>query len=73
VFVQDGRKIEQPKMIRLKSREKVLFEAEVELVEKTKDGFGFGFRFMHQDTVGDWSKDLQDYLGFLRRAGYDVA
>lgn len=73
VFVQDGRKIEGPKVVRLRSSEKILFEADVKLIEKTKDGFGFGFRFLHQNIEGDWSKDLQDYLGFLRRAGYDVA
>lgn len=73
VFLPNGEKIIEPKAIRLSSKDKVLFEAEVELVEQTKDKFGYGLKFLHQDSDGDWSKDLQDYLGFLRRAGYDVA
>lgn len=73
VFIQDGKIPFKPKSVRLNSNERVLFEAEIELIEKTKDNFGYGFKFLHQGTEGDWNKDLRDYLGFLRRAGYDVA
>ncbi len=62
-----------PKMIRVQSAEKVLLEAEVETLLRTADGFGWGFRFSGSGIDGDWTKDLQDYLGFLRRSGYEVA
>ena len=63
----------RPKAVRISSEEETLLEAEVEVVLKTKDGFGWGLRFSRSGIDGDWSKDLQDYLGFLRRAGYEVA
>ena len=62
-----------PHLIRLLSGEKVLLEAEVEPVLRTADGFGWGLRFSESAGTGDWTKDLQDYLNFLRRAGYEVA
>ena len=52
---------------------KVLLESEVKALLRTRDGFGWGLRFSESSLDGDWTKDLQDYLGFLRRSGYDVA
>lgn len=62
-----------PRTVRISSAEKMLFEAEVEGVLRTRDGFGWGLRFRPDAVDGDWSKDLQDYLGYLRRAGYEIA
>lgn len=62
-----------PKAIRIQSDEKVLLEADVEPLLRTRDGFGWGLRFNESAVAGDWTKDLQDYLGFLRRSGYEVA
>jgi hypothetical protein len=62
-----------PKAIRVYAGEKVLLEAEVEPILQTADGFGWGLRFNESGAAGDWTKDLQDYLGFLRRSGYEVA
>jgi hypothetical protein len=62
-----------PTMVRIFSGKEALLEAEVEPVLRTRDGFGWGLRFDPSAIEGDWSKDLQDYLGFLRRSGYDVA
>lgn len=63
----------QPKMIRVQSGEKTLLEAEVEPLLRTRDGFGWGLRFSGSGIDGDWTKDLQDHLGFLRRSGYELA
>lgn len=63
----------RPRAIRVESGEKVLLEAEVEPLLRTSDGFGWGLRFSGDAIDGDWTKDLQDYLGFLRGAGYEVA
>ena len=62
-----------PSSVRILSDEKVLLEAEVEPLLRTRDGFGWGLRFSESALDGDWTKDLQDYLGFLRRSGYEVA
>lgn len=62
-----------PASIRLLSGEKVLLEADVEPLLRTGDGFGWGLRFSGAGIDGDWTKDLQDYLGFLRRSGYEIA
>ncbi|HEY8279995.1 MAG TPA: hypothetical protein VIH99_10240 [Bdellovibrionota bacterium] len=62
-----------PRMIRVLSGEKTLLEAEVDPILHTKDGFGWGLRFSESGIDGDWTKDLHDYLGFLRRSGYEVA
>jgi hypothetical protein len=48
-------------------------EAKVEPVIKTGDGFGGGLRFLDGALEGDWNKDLKDYLGYLRRSGYEVS
>jgi len=61
-----------PKAIRVHSDNKVLLEAEVEPLLHTADGFGWGLRFSGAGIDGDWTKDLQDYLGHLRRSGYEV-
>jgi hypothetical protein len=63
----------EPKTIRVQSGEKTLLEAEVEPLLRTGDGFGWGLRFSGASIDGDWTKDLQDYLSFLRRSGYEVA
>lgn len=73
VFCVSDRIAFAPKAIRVCSDEKVLLEAEVEALLCTKDGFGWGLRFRDSGIDGDWTKDLQDYLGFLRRSGYEVA
>jgi hypothetical protein len=62
-----------PTSVRIERDEKVLLEAEVEPLLRTADGFGWGLRFRESAIDGDWTKDLQDYLGFLRRSGYEVA
>ncbi|MGZ3652152.1 MAG: hypothetical protein ACXVB9_16975 [Bdellovibrionota bacterium] len=62
-----------PSSIRIQGDEKVLLEAEVEPLLRTRDGFGWGLRFSESALSGDWTKDLQDYLGFLKRSGYEVA
>jgi hypothetical protein len=62
-----------PKKIKIFSKEEPLLEAEVDPVLRTRDRFGWGLRFDRALSDGDWTKDLQDYLGFLRRSGYDVA
>jgi hypothetical protein len=62
-----------PKAIRVESNEKILLEADVDPLLQTADGFGWGLRFSGSGIDGDWTKDLQDYLGFLRRSGYEVA
>jgi len=62
-----------PTAIRILSDEKVLLEDDVDPILRTADGFGWGLRFHESATAGDWTKDLQDYLGFLRRSGYEVA
>jgi hypothetical protein len=73
VFAESGAVAFVPRFVRVMSRESTLLEAEVEPVLKTRDGFGWGLRFSRAAMDGDWSKDLQDYLGYLRRAGYEVA
>jgi hypothetical protein len=73
VFAESGSIPFAPKMVKVLSGERALLEAEVETVLKTNDGFGCGLRFSRAAMDGDWSKDLQDYLGYLRRAGYEVA
>jgi hypothetical protein len=63
-----------PAAIRVRSEDgKMLFEADVDPLLRTSDGFGWGLRFHESATAGDWTKDLQDYLGYLRRSGYEVA
>jgi len=62
-----------PRAIRVESGDKILLEADVEPLLRTGDGFGWGLRFSSSGVDGDWSKDLQDHLGFLRRSGYGVA
>lgn len=73
VFSQDGAIAHPPKTVRIFNGEQTLLEADVEAVERTGDGFGWGLRFSTSALEGDWSKDLQDYLGYLRRSGYEVA
>lgn len=73
VFSERGAISFEPKLIRIFSGDQALLEAEVEPVLRTGDGFGWGLRFDQTASDGDWTKDLQDYLGFLRRSGYDVA
>lgn len=63
----------EPTQIRVRSGEKMLLEAEVESLLRTGDGFGWGLRFSGAGIDGDWTKDLHDYLGFLRRSGYEIA
>jgi hypothetical protein len=63
----------RPGFIRIESGDRVLLEANVESVVETGDGFGHGLRFRDEVMDGDWSKDLKDYLGYLRRAGYEVS
>ncbi len=63
----------EPKTIRVQSGEKTLLEADVEPLLRTRDGFGWGLRFSGSGIDGDWTKDLQDHLGFLRRSGYELA
>lgn len=63
----------EPRSIRVHSGEKTLLEADVEPLLRTADGFGWGLRFCGAGIDGDWTKDLQDYLGFLRRSGYEIA
>jgi hypothetical protein len=73
VFLEDGRIPFAPRSLRIFSGERTLLEAEVDPVNRTRDGFGLGLRFSRSAMEGDWSKDLQDYLGYLRRVGYEVA
>lgn len=73
VFLEAGVISFPPRSLRVFSGEETLLEAEVEPVMQTRDGFGWGLRFSRSAMDGDWSKDLQDYLGYLRRAGYEVA
>lgn len=73
VFSESGTIPFTPKTVRIFTGEQTLLEADVEPVERTGDGFGWGLRFSKNALEGDWSKDLQDYLGFLRRSGYEVA
>jgi len=61
-----------PSSVRIQRGEETLLEAEVQPRLRTKDGFGWGLRFSESAIEGDWTKDLQDYLGFLRRSGYEV-
>lgn len=61
-----------PRSIRVFQKAKTLLEADVEPVLYTRDGFGCGLRFQRNIADGDWIKDLEDYLGHLRRAGYEV-
>lgn len=72
VFVENGIIPFAPRALRIFSAEQMLLEAEVDPILRTKDGFGWGLRFSRSAMDGDWSKDLQDYLGYLRRAGYEV-
>lgn len=72
VFTEDGA-IPRPRAVRIFTDEQTLLETDVEVVERTKDNFGWGLRFSGNALDGDWSKDLQDYLGYLRRSGYEVA
>jgi hypothetical protein len=62
-----------PVSVRIQRDDETLLEAEVEPRLRTSDGFGWGLRFSESAIDGDWTKDLQDYLGFLRRSGYEVA
>lgn len=73
VFSQDGAIPFSPKFVRIFNGEQTLLEADVEIVERTNDGYGWGLRFGSSALEGDWSKDLQDYLGYLRRSGYEIA
>lgn len=73
VFAENGVVPFIPRAMRIYNDEQTLLEAEVEPVMRTRDGFGWGLRFSRSAMDGDWSKDLQDYLGYLRRAGYEVA
>ena len=73
VFSVSGKISFPPRLVRIASGDRVLLEAEVEPVLRTNDGFGWGLRFREGAVAGDWSKDLQDYLGYLRRAGYEVS
>ncbi len=74
VFSEDEEISFVPRFVRVFSSEQAtLLEAEVEPVLRTSDRFGWGLRFSRSAADGDWSKDLQDYLGFLRRSGYEVA
>jgi len=72
VFAEEGAVNFSPKALRILSRGQLLLEADVEPVMRTRDGFGWGLRFSRTALEGDWNKDLQDHLGFLRRAGYEV-
>jgi hypothetical protein len=62
-----------PISVRIQRYDETLLEAEVEPRLHTGDGFGWGLQFSESAIDGDWTKDLQDYLGFLRRSGYEVA
>jgi hypothetical protein len=73
VFSENGTIPFDPQMVRIFTGSQTLLEADVEAVERTHDGFGWGLRFSSSALEGDWSKDLQDYLGYLRRSGYEVA
>lgn len=61
-----------PRSIRVVQKSETLLEADVEPVMYTRDGFGCGLRFQKNAADGDWTKDLEDYLSHLRRAGYEV-
>lgn len=73
VFSESGQIPFAPRTMRVYSGTEALLEAEVDPVIRTRDGFGWGLRFGQAAIAGDWTKDLQDYLGVLRRSGYDVA
>lgn len=62
-----------PGFVRIYSGDRILLEAHVETVIQTSDQFGCGLKFNEGALDGDWSKDLKDYLGFLRRSGYEVS
>lgn len=72
VFAEGGAISFLPRSLRIYNDKQTLLEAEVEPVMRTRDGFGWGLRFSRSAMDGDWSKDLQDYLGYLRRSGYEV-
>ena len=69
VFFSDGSLDFSPKYIEILAGESKLLESEVDLVEKTKDGFGCGLRFL-SITSTDKEKNLRDSIERLRRAGY---
>ncbi len=73
VFSEDRKIPFTAGFIRIESGDRILLEAVVDPVISTKDGFGLGLRFQDGAYAGDWSKDLKDYLGFLRRSGYEVS
>lgn len=73
IFSEGGEAPFVPTAIRVLAEGRTLLEAEVEVVLRTRDRYGWGLRFRRGAMEGDWSKDLQDYLGYLRRAGYEVA
>ena len=61
-----------PDKIKIFSGEKLLLESPVDAMISTDDDFGKGLRFSSKALEGDWSKDLKDYIGYLRRSGYEV-
>lgn len=73
VFSEERQIPFSPRFIRIESGDRILLEASVDSVIETGDGFGCGLRFRDEIMDGDWSKDLKDYLGFLRRSGYEVS
>lgn len=73
VFSEEQKIPFQPGFIRIESGDRILLEAKVDPLISTRDGFGRGLRYQDGAYAGDWSKDLKDYLGFLRRSGYEVS
>lgn len=72
VFSRDMPILYMPDRIEVYSGDKILLEAKVDEAIKTRDSFGLGLRFSARAVGGDWNKDLEDYLNYLRRSGYEV-
>lgn len=72
VFSEEGAVGFAPEILKVYSGEELLLDAQVELFFATADKFGCGLKFKSDTNSGDSGKDLRDYLGYLRRSGYEV-
>jgi hypothetical protein len=72
VFSEEGAVHFAPEILKVYSEDALLLDAKVELIFATADRFGCGLKFKSDTNSGDSGKDLRDYLGYLRRSGYEV-
>ncbi len=70
VFSADRPLQSRPKQVAIRLGDSTILERSVESTVVTDDKFGMGLRFLSDGGTSDWSKDLEDYLGHLRRSGY---